>query len=168
MVCSQRLFLYEHKYINRSGYATFWTSLKDAVKFNDDNLEIPPVTNAHEDPTLQNKVAIRRASCSNCEAHLGQVFADGPLPLGLRFQINSASLVFEKKPWFTIPEHSKEKELRVKRMRAKTFKGFQEYTQLLDEEKLLGLTSYKERLAERRLKEEAREEFESELLGGDF
>ena len=85
VVCSQRLFLYEHKYINRSGYPTFWTSLKDAVRFSTDSLETPRVTNAHEDPTLKNKEAIRRISCSNCEAHLGQVFADGPPPLGLRF-----------------------------------------------------------------------------------
>lgn len=52
VTCSQRIFLSEHKFQNKSGFATFWNTLRDTVMFKDDSLKVPEVTNAQVDPTL--------------------------------------------------------------------------------------------------------------------
>ena len=73
------------------------------------------------------------------------MFVDGPKPLGLRFQINSASLNFESKEWFSIPKLDKETTRKLNKEKEISADGLHHFYEFIEEEKRLGLTSYKER-----------------------
>ncbi|HEX8657045.1 MAG TPA: peptide-methionine (R)-S-oxide reductase MsrB [Hymenobacter sp.] len=88
--CGSQLFAAAEKYHAISG----WPSFRQPQAHN-------AIHYAFDDGFGMQRVEAR---CNVCDGHLGHVFPDGPAPGGLRYCINSASLI-QAEPIAAAPEH---------------------------------------------------------------